>query len=37
LPVFINYDIDENGRLIVEKEDKCLHALSYGEVSIRTK
>ena len=30
-------DIDENGRLIVEKEDKCLHALSYGEVSIRTK
>ena len=30
-------DIDENGRLIIEKEDKCLHALSYGEVSIRTK
>ena len=30
-------DIDENGRLIVEKEDKSLHALSYGEVSIRTK
>lgn len=30
-------DIDENGRLIIEKEDKSLHALSYGEVSIRTK
>ena len=30
-------DIDENGHLIIEKEDKSLHALSYGEVSIRTK
>ena len=30
-------DIDENGRLLVEKEDNSLHALSYGEVSIRTK
>lgn len=30
-------DIDENGRLIIEKEDKNLHALSYGEVSIRTR
>ena len=30
-------DIDENGRLIIEKEDKSLHALPYGEVSIRTK
>ena len=30
-------DIDENGHLIVEKEDSSLHTLSYGEVSIRTK
>lgn len=30
-------DIDENGHLIIEKEDKTLHSLSYGEVSIRTK
>lgn len=30
-------DIDENGHLIVEKEDENLHTLSYGEVSIRTK
>ena len=30
-------DIDENGHLIIEKEDKSLHSLSYGEVSIRTK
>ena len=30
-------DIDENGHLIIEKEDNSLHALSYGEVSIRTK
>ena len=30
-------DIDENGHLIIEKQDKSLHALSYGEVSIRTK
>ncbi|WP_314679971.1 biotin--[acetyl-CoA-carboxylase] ligase [uncultured Granulicatella sp.] len=30
-------DIDENGHLIIEKEDKSLHTLSYGEVSIRTK
>ena len=30
-------DIDENGHLIIEKEDNTLHSLSYGEVSIRTK
>lgn len=30
-------DIDENGHLIIEKEDNTLHLLSYGEVSIRTK
>ena len=30
-------DIDENGHLIIEKQDNTLHALSYGEVSIRTK
>ena len=30
-------DIDENGHLVVEKEDNSLHTLSYGEVSIRTK
>ncbi len=30
-------DIDENGHLIIEKEDNSLHSLSYGEVSIRTK
>lgn len=30
-------DINENGHLIIEKEDNTLHALSYGEVSIRTK
>ena len=30
-------DIDENGHLVVEKEDSSLHTLSYGEVSIRTK
>lgn len=30
-------DIDENGHLIIEKEDKSLHTLSYGEVSIHTK
>ena len=30
-------DIDENGHLIIEKEDKSLHSLSYGEVSIRTR
>ena len=30
-------DIDKNGHLIIEKEDKTLHSLSYGEVSIRTK
>ena len=30
-------DIDENGHLIIEKEDNTLHSLSYGEVSIRTR
>ena len=30
-------DIDENGHLIIEKQDNTLHSLSYGEVSIRTK
>ena len=30
-------DIDENGHLIIEKEDNSLHTLSYGEISIRTK
>ena len=30
-------DIDENGHLVVEKEDNSLYTLSYGEVSIRTK
>ena len=30
-------DIDENGHLIIEKENNTLHSLSYGEVSIRTK
>ena len=30
-------DIDENGHLVVEKEDSSLHTLSYGEGSIRTK
>ena len=30
-------DIDENGHLIIEKEDNSLHSLSYGEVSIRTR
>ncbi|UEA31474.1 biotin--[acetyl-CoA-carboxylase] ligase [Granulicatella elegans] len=30
-------DIDENGHLIIEKEDNSLHSLSYGEISIRTK
>ena len=30
-------DIDENGHLIIEKEDNSLYTLSYGEVSIRTK